>query len=489
MKYISEELSRNYKKLIVIFFISYIGIIGFYSSYMYKNIKNQIRTVETFINYEFLDFRKEVDFLGESPKVFFEEALDESPKPERTMINLEYEGVNYFYMPNKFIKDRDNLNKNKLSDLKKEHIKNILEESNKMLPSNKIRNYVGYKYKILYKEVFIEGMKPIKLKVIKDMSREYERLGMLALFSIIWIFITLLIARYITKNFYQKFKNSIEDLHNSTNKINLNSLELKEEELDKKLNFKNEFEEFNLIKTSYIDMVKRLKLQMDSQIDFVNNASHELKTPLFIISGYIDMIKRWGIEDKEIVLEALSSIEDENKNMISLVEKLLFLAKDMELKRKYYEEFNLSEKIKNIVDNLKIVYPNQSINLKLSKEDFLIFSDKALLKQLVLNLLENAVKYGKGKPIDISLEYDNNYVINIKDNGIGIPKEDLEFIFDKFYRGDKSRNKDTGGHGLGLTIVKDIVEFLKGEIIINSEVGKGTDIKIIIPKGIKKGAC
>ncbi|MDP0494279.1 MAG: hypothetical protein Q7K48_08270 [Fusobacterium sp. JB021] len=149
MKYISEELSRNYKKLIVIFFISYIGIIGFYSSYMYKNIKNQIRTVETFINYEFLDFRKEVDFEGESPKVFFEEALDESPKPERTMINLEYEGVNYFYMPNKFIKDRDNLNKNKLSDLKKEHIKNILEESNKMLPSNKIRNYVGYKYKIL----------------------------------------------------------------------------------------------------------------------------------------------------------------------------------------------------------------------------------------------------------------------------------------------------------------------------------------------------
>ncbi|MDP0494278.1 MAG: HAMP domain-containing sensor histidine kinase [Fusobacterium sp. JB021] len=321
------------------------------------------------------------------------------------------------------------------------------------------------------------------------MSREYERLGMLALFSIIWIFITLLIARYITKNFYQKFKNSIEDLHNSTNKINLNSLELKEEELDKKLNFKNEFEEFNLIKTSYIDMVKRLKLQMDSQIDFVNNASHELKTPLFIISGYIDMIKRWGIEDKEIVLEALSSIEDENKNMISLVEKLLFLAKDMELKRKHYEEFNLSEKIKNIVDNLKIVYPNQSINLKLSKEDFLIFSDKALLKQLVLNLLENAVKYGRGKPIDISLEYDNNYVINIKDNGIGIPEEDLEFIFDKFYRGDKSRNKDTGGHGLGLTIVKDIVEFLKGEIIINSEVGKGTDIKIIIPKGIKKGAC
>ncbi|MFK4784709.1 sensor histidine kinase [Fusobacterium sp. MFO224] len=487
MKYISKELNKNYKKLIVIFFISYIGIIGFYSSYMYKNIKNQIRTIETFINYEFLDFEKEIDLLGESPKIFFEEALDESPKPDMTIINLEYEGINYFYMPNNFIKNSNKLNKDELIDSKEKLLKKILNDSNEMEPSTKIRNYMNYKYKILYKKVSIAGMKPMKLKIIKDMSKEYERLGMLGLFSIIWIFITFLIASNITKKFYRKFSDSIEDLHNSTNKINLNSLTLTNTELDKKLNFNNEFEEFNLIKSSYIDMVKRLKLQMDAQIDFVNNASHELKTPLFIISGYIDMIKRWGIEDKEIVLDALSSIEDENKNMISLVEKLLFLAKNKEFKRKNYEEFNISENIKNTIGSLKVVHPDQKISLNLSQDNYLIFSDKSLLNQLILNLLENAIKYGEDKPIEVSLEFDNNYIIKIKDHGIGISEEDLKFVFDKFYRADKSRNKNMGGHGLGLTIVKEIVDFLKGEIYIESEVGKGTEVKLIIPKGIEKG--
>ncbi|MFA6877499.1 MAG: HAMP domain-containing sensor histidine kinase, partial [Fusobacterium sp.] len=353
----------------------------------------------------------------------------------------------------------------------------------KMNLSNSIRNYKGYRYKVLYKEVNVKEMSPIKLKVIKDMSKEYERLALLSIFSIIWIFLTILVARNITKKFYVKFLNSIEDLNNSTNNINLNSLELKDNEFNKKLNFKNEFEEFNLIKGSYIDMVKRLKLQMDSQIDFVNNASHELKTPLFIISGYVDMIKRWGIDDKKIVLESLTSIEEENKNMISLVEKLLFLAKDKELNKNYYEEINLEEEIKHIVSNLKVLYPNQEIKLYLAKDLHLIFSDKALLNQLILNLLENAIKYGENNLIEVFLTFEDNYIIKIRDHGIGISEENISLIFDKFYRVDKSRSKSMGGHGLGLTIVKDIIDFLKGEIIITSEVGKFTEVKLIIPRG------
>lgn len=487
MKYISSELNKNYKKIIIIFLISYIGIIGFYSSYMYKNIKNQIRTVETFIKYEALNFKEEIAEKEGDIEEFFKEAIDESPKPDRTLVSLSYQGKDYFYLPKKFIKKGENLLKKEEEDIKNKTFENLLKESKNLKSSNKIRNYKNYKYKILFEKIKIDGVGIVELKIIKDMSKEYERLMTLTLFSILWLVLTFLIARKATKKFYIKFSNSIEDLYNSTNNINLNSIEGKEALLDEKLKFKNAFEEFNLIKNSYIEMLKRLNSQINSQIEFVNNASHELKTPLFIISGYIDMIKRWGIEDKEIVLEALSSIEDENKNMISLVEKLLFLAKDRKLNRKHYEEFNLSEKIKSIVDNLKIIYPNQIITLKLSKEDFFIFSDRSLLNQLVLNLLENAIKYGENNPIDISLEYDNNYIINIKDNGIGISKKDLEFIFDKFYRGDKSRNKETGGHGLGLTIVKDIVEFLKGEIHVESEVNKGTNIKIIIPRGIQKG--
>ena len=225
-------------------------------------------------------------------------------------------------------------------------------------------------------------------------------------------------------------------------------------------------------------MLKRLKSQTDAQVEFVNNASHELKTPIFIISGYVNLIKRWGIENKEISLEALESIEEETKNMSALVSKLLFLAKDSKTDMDY-KSFDISQIIQDIIEDLKIIYQKQNINFTPKKA--IIFSDCDLVKQLFLNFIENGIKYGRGNDIDIKISKNKNITVEIIDRGEGISKENLDHIFDKFFRVDKARSRDMGSHGLGLSIVKKISEVLNIDINIESVLNEGTVVKITLP--------
>ena len=264
----------------------------------------------------------------------------------------------------------------------------------------------------------------------------------------------------------------MNELQRLTNEINLESLDT---------NFKeNEYYEFQQVIISYNNMLKRLKEQTQKQIDFVNNASHELKTPIFVISGYVDLIKRWGYSNKELVEESLDAIGEESKNMANLVNKLLFLAKDEE---NYIneEEINLKDLIINIVKGLKNLYPFQEIEIIIS-EEYTIISDNFLLKQLLINLIENAVKYGNKKKVTIILKKDKNITIEIIDRGKGISEENLNKIFEKFYREDKARSREEGSHGLGLSIVKKIANILNINIEIESKIGIGSTVKIMFKK-------
>lgn len=296
-------------------------------------------------------------------------------------------------------------------------------------------------------------------------------LNIIGLSTLILIFTTLL-AYFISKRFYNRFTFSLNELQRLTNEINLESLDT---------NFKeNEYYEFQQVIISYNNMLKRLKEQTQKQIDFVNNASHELKTPIFVISGYVDLIKRWGYLNKELVEESLDAIGEESKNMANLVNKLLFLAKDEE---NYIneEEINLKDLIINIVKDLKILYPFQEIEIIIS-EEYTIISDNFLLKQLLINLIENAVKYGNKKKVTIILKKDKNITIEIIDRGKGISEENLNKIFEKFYREDKARSREEGSHGLGLSIVKKIANILNINIEIESKIGIGSTVKIMFKK-------
>ena len=448
MKKLSNELTKSYRILILLFTCSYIGIMIFFASYIKDVSHGDIITTNGFINYETAEFEEKLK-AGRSMEQLFYGALDECPKIMGVSVAFLYNGKVYPQnYPEKLIK--------------------VVQEKNF---SEEIQSKGFYEYEFLRREIKINNLKPIELIIIKDMEEDREIITGIIKVSALFIILTIFLGLYISKKFYNRFVPALKNLQDITNNINLNSLE-------HKIETKNNFVEFATVISSYEDMLKRLKQQTDAQIDFVNSASHELKTPIFIISGYIGLVKRWGFDNKEILKEALDSIEDETKNMSALVSKLLFLAKDNKAETEH-QEFDISEMIESIINSFKIIYPNQKINF--SSKKIIIISDYDLIKHLLVNLVENGIKYGKGNDIDIDIIQNQNVTVKIKDRGEGISEKDLNYIYDKFYRVDKARSRNMGSHGLGLSIVKKITEILNIDVDIESSLGKGTIVKITLP--------
>ena len=448
MKKLSYELMKSYRNLIILFSISYMITMLFFSSYIKNAAYLDIEVINGFINYEMNGIEEKLK-KGENFEEIFLEALEECPKIQGITVIFKNTGKYYSY------------------DLKEEFI-NLLNETNIY---EEIQSLGFYKYEFLNKKIEIDGKNTIEILIIKDMKEDRKIILSILEASFVLIFITIITSIVIAKRFYNKIIPPLENLRDITNKVNL-------ENMNYKLESKNNFVEFNSIINSYNNMLKRLQSQTEAQINFVNSASHEMKTPIFIISGYINLIKRWGIENKDIVIEALNSIEEETKNMSSLISKLLFLAKD-DYDEKENKNFNISEAITEIINDLKIIYPNQKINFS-SKKSF-INSDYHLIRQLFLNLIENAIKYGRDKEIYINIRENKNIIVDIIDNGEVISQENLKHIFDRFFRGDKARSREMKSHGLGLSIVKKIVETLNIDLDIRSELNKGTIVTLTLP--------
>lgn len=217
------------------------------------------------------------------------------------------------------------------------------------------------------------------------------------------------------------------------------------------------------IATNIEDSIKRLKI-------FNSNISHELKTPLTIMKGEIEVALMNNESNKELLKSLLSEINYIN----DITDKLLFLTKKDALNKNNFEEIDLGDIILEIFEK----YSRKiRINLDIEEEEYLIRGDKTLLKIAILNIIENSIKY-KATELNITLKKEKNkIVLIIKDNGIGIPKEKLPFVFDEFYRVDESRNKKIKGFGLGLSIVKSIINLHNGDIKLKSE-GKGVEVII-----------
>lgn len=449
MKKISKELRKSYIVLIFLFLLSYLGIVIFFAYYINKVTYEDLKTTDGFMKYELGEFDHKLK-LGKSVEKLFQGALDECPK---------IEGLSALFIYNNKIYGED-------------YPEDTVKKIEKGFKSQEVQKLGFYRYQFIYREVKVNNNIKFDLILVKNMKEDRHMLqGILKIVVILAIF-TLLITIYISKAFYQKFMKPLNTLQDITNRLNLNTL-------DNKFNTSSEFIEFSNIITAYENMLKRLKTQTDSQIDFVNNASHELKTPIFIINGYINLIKRWGHENQEITQEAIDSIEEETKNMSTLVSKLLFLAKD-NISDIEHRKFDLKALIENIISDLKIVYPSEKISL--FGERISIISDYNLIKQLLVNLIENSIKYGRRNDIDIKIIKGQNIMIEIKDRGEGISKENLEHIYDKFFRVDKARSREINSHGLGLSIVRKITDALNIDINIESELNVGTIVALTLPK-------
>lgn len=224
--------------------------------------------------------------------------------------------------------------------------------------------------------------------------------------------------------------------------------------------------------------INRVEL-MRSQ--FVANVSHELKTPLTSIKGFAETLK--FVKDDETREKFLDIIDKEAERLSRLINDILVLSNiesNLAVDMHEFEPVSVIEEVINIMRKTAI---NKNIKLEFKdNSNEKIFGDRDKFHQLALNLIENAIKYSKdtsGKVEVLSYNEDKYYCLRVKDNGIGIPKEDISRIFERFYRVDKSRKK--GGTGLGLAIVKHIVKIFNGEIYVKSELGVGTCFEVKIP--------
>lgn len=235
------------------------------------------------------------------------------------------------------------------------------------------------------------------------------------------------------------------------------------------------------------DITKHEKLEL-SRREFVADVSHELRTPLATVKSYAETLIEGNVDDEELKNKFLSVIVKETDRMTRIVKDLLTLSKLDEGVNsvKNLEVINMKTFLSGIVEKMYInaQKKNQTVTYSIDEDipNITVESDK--LEQVIINILSNAIKYtpegGNIKVISGALY--SEIFIKIIDDGIGIPKENLSRIFERFYRVDKARSRETGGTGLGLAIAKQIMDNMGGAININSEYGKGTEVIISIPK-------
>ncbi|MFN3478204.1 MAG: sensor histidine kinase [bacterium] len=223
--------------------------------------------------------------------------------------------------------------------------------------------------------------------------------------------------------------------------------------------------------------------------NILNTLSHELKTPLTIIKGYIQYMIKFSKEDN--VLNIMNTMLNETYRLEEIISELIevskFYSNSVVIKR---DVFSVNKLISMIVNKFepKIKSKGMDIKVEISQEDFEMIADFEKIKYVVSELIENSVKYGKSKIILKSWEDYKGYYFEIIDNGIGMSKEVIKNVFNLFIRTENELNRKVYGLGVGLFLVKKIVEAHEGEIKIKSQVNKGTNVKIFIPKHFSKSS-
>lgn len=237
------------------------------------------------------------------------------------------------------------------------------------------------------------------------------------------------------------------------------------------------------IETALNDLLERIRASYKQQTQFVSDASHELRTPIAVIQGYVNMLDRWGKEDEAILDESIEAIKNEANHMQKLVEQLLFLARgDANRQNLDMKKLCLNDIMKEVYEESLMIDEKHRYRYEVTGR-VNVFGDGDMLKQSARILIDNAAKYtAEGEEILIRVgEWkDGSPFYSIQDNGIGMAPQEVEHVFDRFYRADAVRNSKTGGTGLGLSIAKWIIERHQGYCEIVSREGLGTRFSVIL---------
>jgi len=290
------------------------------------------------------------------------------------------------------------------------------------------------------------------------------------------IFIALIFALIISILLSKQISSPLTKIMNTANKIRNGDLGARSAVLSKT-------KEIDALNVSINYLAQTLQDQELLRKRLTSDMAHELRTPLTNLKSHIEALldKIW-----EPTEEMLASFYEEIQRLIKLVEGLGDIAKleqtNLNLNK---SKFNLSLELQKIITSFELLYKNSDLKISSNlRSNVEVLMDKDKLKQIMYNLLSNSLKYSKTKgEVLLTLKYENDIiVIEVKDNGIGISKKDIPFIFERFYRSDESRDKNTGGAGIGLTIVKAIVKAHKGKINVTSTLGEGSTFTLMFPK-------
>ncbi len=235
--------------------------------------------------------------------------------------------------------------------------------------------------------------------------------------------------------------------------------------------------------------IEELKKMASYRREFIGNVSHELKTPIFNIQGYVLTLLDGGLEDETINKQYLLRTERSVNRLIAIVEDLEEISKlesgELKLKTETFDMIELSREVIEFLE-MKAQKNKAVVSIEVPPEKQLVVkADKKRLRQVMINLIENAIKYSDKEQNRILVRFfdmDENYLIEVKDNGPGISEENLPRVFERFYRTDRGRSRDTGGTGLGLAIVKHIISAHNQTITVRSKLGQGTTFAFTLSK-------
>lgn len=304
-------------------------------------------------------------------------------------------------------------------------------------------------------------------------SENLERLQFWSLISVVGLAVASGVGGYVLSGMMLR---PVRDITETASEISASNL-------SKRINYQGPKDELWALSETFDSMIDRIEHSFERQRQFVQDASHELRTPLAAIRTNIEVTEMDADASVEEYQDLLSTIKSQTDRLTRLSEDLLLLTRE-DHDRLEREPVELGSLINEVVRELGPVAQSREVHISTSSRETLeVLTNPDLLFRCVLNLVDNGIKYsGLGSAVSIVAKAaGGNAVIEVADNGPGIPQENLARVFDRFYRVDKGRSRREGGTGLGLAIVKELVESLDGSVSVTSEVGRGSTFSITLP--------
>ncbi|WP_170287661.1 sensor histidine kinase [Aquibacillus halophilus] len=338
-------------------------------------------------------------------------------------------------------------------------------------------SYLGSGYPIIQSDTFVGGF--FVLASVSDVEEPVEKVQDLLILSAVG---ALFLALGFTFVLSKKMSDPLLEMEQATREIAKGNLDIR-------VNIRSD-DEVGSLGRAINDLAVETNRYRSNRREFFANISHELRTPISYLKGYTQVLKEGLYRSDNERIQYLTILEGESERMVRLIDDLFDLSKmeegkiDLQMKA-----INLTEVLETALLKVSMEVENKELALNKDIEGNIPFikADSVRLEQIFTNLLGNAVRYTERGSITVrAWSEEKRMWVSIEDTGIGIPKEDLPLIFERFHRVEKSRSRELGGTGLGLAIVKNLIELQNGSITVSSELGKGTRFELRFPVASKE---